>query len=69
MERDEIFMKKAVQAARKGLGMTSPNPAVGAVIVRDDKVISTGYHKKAVNHAKWRHLATWKEECGHVITM
>ena len=39
--------------AKKGLGKTSPNPAVGAVIVRDDRVIASGYHKKAgENHAE-----------------
>ncbi len=40
-------MKKALKMAKKGLGQTSPNPAVGAVIVRDGRVISEGYHKKA----------------------
>ncbi|HDL90116.1 MAG TPA: bifunctional diaminohydroxyphosphoribosylaminopyrimidine deaminase/5-amino-6-(5-phosphoribosylamino)uracil reductase, partial [Thermodesulforhabdus norvegica] len=41
MERerlDELFMKKALTLAKRGLGRTSPNPAVGAVIVRDGKV-------------------------------
>ncbi len=40
-------MKKALKMASKGLGKTAPNPAVGAVIVRDGQVISSGYHKKA----------------------
>lgn len=39
--------------ARKGLGRTSPNPMVGAVIVRNDRIIASGYHKKAGdNHAE-----------------
>lgn len=46
-EIDIRFMKKALQQARKGLGRTSPNPAVGAVIVIEDKVVAAGYHKKA----------------------
>jgi diaminohydroxyphosphoribosylaminopyrimidine deaminase/5-amino-6-(5-phosphoribosylamino)uracil reductase len=41
------FMREALQQARKGLGRTSPNPAVGAVIVRDAEIIARGYHHKA----------------------
>jgi diaminohydroxyphosphoribosylaminopyrimidine deaminase / 5-amino-6-(5-phosphoribosylamino)uracil reductase len=40
-------MKEAIRLAAKGLGRTSPNPAVGAVIVRDGNIIASGYHKKA----------------------
>ena len=40
-------MKLALQQARKGLGRTSPNPAVGAVVVQDGRVIAAGYHRKA----------------------
>ncbi|MBW1668096.1 MAG: bifunctional diaminohydroxyphosphoribosylaminopyrimidine deaminase/5-amino-6-(5-phosphoribosylamino)uracil reductase RibD [Deltaproteobacteria bacterium] len=43
----EKFMKEALRLARRGLGRTSPNPAVGAVVVRDGKVIASGYHKYA----------------------
>lgn len=39
--------------ARKGLGRTSPNPMVGAVIVRNGRIIASGYHKKTGdNHAE-----------------
>ncbi len=41
---DDILMGIALEEARRGLGMTSPNPMVGAVIVKDGKVVSTGYH-------------------------
>jgi diaminohydroxyphosphoribosylaminopyrimidine deaminase/5-amino-6-(5-phosphoribosylamino)uracil reductase len=44
---DERFMRRALQEARKGLGTTSPNPVVGAVIVKDDRILATGYHRKA----------------------
>ncbi len=44
---DRKFMSLALIEARKGLGRTSPNPCVGAVIVRDGVEISRGYHKKA----------------------
>lgn len=43
----EHFMSLAILEAKKGLGYTSPNPAVGAVIVKNGNIISTGYHKKA----------------------
>src|SRR5258708_12620200 len=36
-----------LREAEKGLGRCSPNPAVGAVLVRGGKLISTGYHRKA----------------------
>ncbi len=43
---DNCFMMEAVRLARKGIGKTSPNPVVGAVIVRNGKIIGRGYHKK-----------------------
>ena len=46
-DRHERFMKAALSLARKGLGKTSPNPAVGAVIVRKGQVVAAGYHRKA----------------------
>ncbi len=41
------FMKEALRLARRGRGRTSPNPAVGAVVVRGGKVIAGGYHRRA----------------------
>jgi len=41
------FMKKAMQLALKAKGMTSPNPLVGALVVKKGKIISGGYHQKA----------------------
>jgi diaminohydroxyphosphoribosylaminopyrimidine deaminase/5-amino-6-(5-phosphoribosylamino)uracil reductase len=43
----EGFMREAVTAARRGLGRTSPNPAVGAVVVRDGRIVGRGYHARA----------------------
>ncbi len=40
-------MKVAIREAYKGKGKTLPNPAVGAVVVKDGRIISTGYHEKA----------------------
>jgi len=42
---DEKYMKLALRLACRGLGRTSPNPMVGAVIVKDDRVIGQGYHR------------------------
>jgi diaminohydroxyphosphoribosylaminopyrimidine deaminase/5-amino-6-(5-phosphoribosylamino)uracil reductase len=44
---DIDFMTQALHLARKGQGRTSPNPMVGAVVVRQGKVIGRGYHQKA----------------------
>ncbi|MHB1346380.1 MAG: bifunctional diaminohydroxyphosphoribosylaminopyrimidine deaminase/5-amino-6-(5-phosphoribosylamino)uracil reductase RibD [Candidatus Humimicrobiaceae bacterium] len=44
---DKKFMNTAYMLAEKGRGTTSPNPMVGAVIVKDGKMISSGYHKMA----------------------
>ncbi len=44
---DEKYMRLALRLAIKAKGRTSPNPLVGAVIVKDDIIIGEGYHKKA----------------------
>jgi len=43
---DSYFMQEALSLAKKGEGYTSPNPLVGAVIVKKAKIIARGYHKK-----------------------
>ncbi|MDF3129219.1 bifunctional diaminohydroxyphosphoribosylaminopyrimidine deaminase/5-amino-6-(5-phosphoribosylamino)uracil reductase RibD [Kiritimatiellaeota bacterium B1221] len=43
----EDWMREALTEARKGLGFTAPNPAVGAVVVKEGKIIGRGYHHKA----------------------
>jgi len=43
----ESFMRAAVREAAKGLGRTSPNPAVGAVLVKNGRVIARGHHSRA----------------------
>lgn len=44
---DKHFMKLALKQAKMGLYTTSPNPAVGCVIVREGKVLGKGYHHRA----------------------
>lgn len=43
---DETYMRRCLQLAAPGLGSTSPNPMVGAVIVRDGAIIGEGYHHR-----------------------
>ncbi len=47
MIKDQYYMRMALQEARKGIGRTAPNPCVGAIIVKDNRIIAKGYHKKA----------------------
>jgi diaminohydroxyphosphoribosylaminopyrimidine deaminase/5-amino-6-(5-phosphoribosylamino)uracil reductase len=50
---DETFMRRALRLARKGSGRVSPNPMVGALIVRDGRIISEGFHRCCgENHAE-----------------
>lgn len=47
------YMERALSLAKKGLGYVNPNPLVGAVIVKDDKIIGEGFHKSYGNlHAE-----------------
>ncbi len=45
--RDREFMAEAIALARRGLGRTSPNPAVGAMVVRAGKRVGRGWHRRA----------------------
>jgi len=58
----KFFMKRALFLARKANWQTSPNPMVGAVIVKNGKIISEGYHKKAgLPHAEVEAIMHAKE--------
>jgi diaminohydroxyphosphoribosylaminopyrimidine deaminase/5-amino-6-(5-phosphoribosylamino)uracil reductase len=46
-ELDAHFMRQALALAAQGLGRTSPNPAVGAVVVKDGAVVGQGWHRAA----------------------
>jgi len=66
LEQDIEYMKKALEAAEKGVGNTYPNPAVGCVLVdnTNDSIIGTGFHPKAgYPHAE---VFALFEACGHV---
>jgi diaminohydroxyphosphoribosylaminopyrimidine deaminase/5-amino-6-(5-phosphoribosylamino)uracil reductase len=76
---DEKYMRMALHLAEKARGRTSPNPMVGAVVVKSGKVISRGYHrkagephaeaialKKAGKNAKGATLYVTLEPCSHM---
>src|SRR5215510_1809674 len=44
-EHDIRFMQRALALAHKGLGLTSPNPTVGCVLVREGQVVGEGFHQ------------------------
>src|SRR5829696_1253 len=46
-QSDRRYMRMACRLAEKAAGRTSPNPMVGAVLVRDGKMIASGYHQFA----------------------
>ncbi|MDD4955391.1 MAG: bifunctional diaminohydroxyphosphoribosylaminopyrimidine deaminase/5-amino-6-(5-phosphoribosylamino)uracil reductase RibD, partial [Candidatus Omnitrophica bacterium] len=46
-KQDIYFLRKTLDLAKKAEGNTSPNPMVGAVIVKNNREISCGYHKKS----------------------
>lgn len=58
---DEKYMKLAIDLAKNGIGRTSPNPIVGAVIVKDNQIIGRGWHEKyGEAHAEVNALANCK---------
>ena len=76
--KHEKYMQLALELAEKGKGKTSPNPMVGAVVVKNGRILATGYHKKfggphaeatalkaCGNKAKGATLYINLEPCGH----
>ncbi|MGI6599807.1 MAG: bifunctional diaminohydroxyphosphoribosylaminopyrimidine deaminase/5-amino-6-(5-phosphoribosylamino)uracil reductase RibD [Kiritimatiellia bacterium] len=45
--QDQRWMEQALRLARNGLGLTRPNPPVGAVVVKNNQVIGQGWHRRA----------------------
>jgi diaminohydroxyphosphoribosylaminopyrimidine deaminase/5-amino-6-(5-phosphoribosylamino)uracil reductase len=61
MTTDEKFMRAAIKLARRGVGRTRPNPAVGCVLVKNGRIIARGYHRRAGRpHAEIEALRTLK---------
>lgn len=77
-DQDREYMKMALSLARKGAGLVSPNPMVGAVIVKDGRIVGQGYHRydllkhaevnaleEAGEHARGATLYCSLEPCCH----
>lgn len=61
-ERDTYFMRKALEEAARGRGRTAPNPLVGCILVKDDRIIGRGHHASAgTPHAEAHALANATE--------
>ncbi|XEC96342.1 bifunctional diaminohydroxyphosphoribosylaminopyrimidine deaminase/5-amino-6-(5-phosphoribosylamino)uracil reductase RibD [Paenibacillus tarimensis] len=78
MRSDEYFMKLALDLAATAKGKTSPNPVVGAILVKDGQIVGLGVHRKsgephaevhafgmAGEHAKGATLYVTLEPCAH----
>lgn len=65
---DTDYMRLALSLAEKGTGWTSPNPMVGAVIVKDGRIIGQGYHRRCGGlHAEREALAACKESTAGAV--
>ena len=60
---DERYMARALELAEKGMGFVNPNPMVGAVVVKDGRIIGEGYHRRFGElHAERNALAACTED-------
>src|SRR5436190_22379268 len=77
-DADAEFMRRALELARKGLGLARPNPMVGAVVVADGEVVGEGWHegpgtphaevmalRQASDRARGASLYVTLEPCSH----
>ena len=66
---DRTFMEHALVLASKARGHTSPNPMVGAVIVRNGKIVGEGYHQRAGDAHAETHALNQAKELAEGATM
>ena len=66
---EEKYMRRCIELAKNGVCNVAPNPMVGAVIVKDGRIIGEGYHKKYGElHAERNAIASLTESAeGAVI--
>lgn len=61
---DQNYMRRALELAKRGAGHVSPNPMVGAVIVKDDRIIGEGWHERIGGlHAERNAFLHCTEDC------
>jgi diaminohydroxyphosphoribosylaminopyrimidine deaminase/5-amino-6-(5-phosphoribosylamino)uracil reductase len=59
---DESYIQLALEIAKKGIGEVSPNPLVGCILVKNDRIIGAGFHQKfGANHAEINAFENAKE--------
>jgi diaminohydroxyphosphoribosylaminopyrimidine deaminase/5-amino-6-(5-phosphoribosylamino)uracil reductase len=58
VDSDGRFMRHALDLAKRGRALASPNPMVGAVLVRDGQIVGEGFHR----YAEMKHAETWALE-------
>ena len=70
MELNEsIFMNRALELARRGLGHTRPNPPVGAVIAKNGRIIGEGWHRRAgMDHAEVAAIKSALKSCSNLAS-
>ena len=56
----EYYMRIVLSLARRGTGRTSPNPRVGCVVVKDDKIVGMGFHRCPGLHMLRSWLCQWQ---------
>ena len=62
--KPEFYMQRALDLAKKAYGKTWPNPMVGAVIVKNGKIIGEGFHEKSgLPHAEVKAIENSTESC------
>jgi diaminohydroxyphosphoribosylaminopyrimidine deaminase/5-amino-6-(5-phosphoribosylamino)uracil reductase len=62
-EKHELFMRSALSEARKSVGQTSPNPAVGAVLVIGNRIVARGHHRQTgFPHAEIECLRSYRRK-------
>jgi diaminohydroxyphosphoribosylaminopyrimidine deaminase/5-amino-6-(5-phosphoribosylamino)uracil reductase len=64
---DRRFLRRALELAARGSGLTFPNPRVGAVLVRGGRVIGDGYHHRAGTPHAEVHAVRAAKRAGHEI--
>ena len=62
-QEDNYYMKKALELAKLGIGAVNPNPLVGCIIVKNNKIIGQGYHMEyGQAHAEVNAINSAKED-------
>lgn len=69
MNKNELYIQRCLQLAQKGLGLVSPNPMVGALLVANNQIIGEGWHKQYGRpHAEVNALKAVPEHNRHLIS-